>query len=831
MGLRGQSDSASLPEPAVSIGHDDGNDSWSKASPPRTENVHFCEQKPSLMATISPVAMTSEPVPTLFTPLPIPSDGSSTSTLSTSSTSSGAEDNLSLGGGECKILLSPSGTPCSKEDMELLARLEFQNKLLESDAKSLNSLASGHSRKSSSTSLVSVASVDSKQSANTEEDKEEDVWQVWGSVVNEWETYFKKKNSFVKDLVRRGIPNHIRNIVWQLLCNAQNCPARELYTDYLKSTSPCEKVILRDIARTYPEHEFFREKDGPGQESLFNVMKAYSLHDREVGYCQGSAFIVGLLLLQMPEEDAFSVMVRLMEDYRLREMYKPSMAELGLCMYQLECIVQEQIPELHMHFQTQSFHTSMYASSWFLTLFTSSLSLHLACRVMDLFLSEGMEMIFRIGIAILQYCKEDLLQHDMEGMLRYFQKEMPAKCEADPDYLIGLAMQVKYSSKKMKRLEKDYTSYKAKEQEEMIELRRLRTENKLLKQRIENLELESASLADRLVQGQVTRAQEAEDSYALRRELASLKQTQLLLEQELEAAKRKIKELDDANSQHNSLDNQTEDLIQSMHQELISVKLREATKEDAMQDLLHRIKELEAVNQCLKEAYPENTIILIQEELIAVKLRESEAQQHIKELLQKINDLQSQLVKYVGNSAANQINEEIKNSEVSQRKGNVAELQQRVAYLEKKLNESELRNMKMELEHKNVVSNYKKKIALLENQVKELADTNQAQIAAENEDVKILCKRVTELQVKLAEQRELNKKLTGMMENGDADANHNTDKSFKHISHFLETLKQSRNNLSGDEGNFEQVYKFRLSPKDIHPPSTLEMLKNKVNAQ
>lgn len=46
----------------------------------------------------------------------------------------------------------------------------------------------------------------------------------------------------------------------------------------------------------------------------------------------------------------------------------------------------------------------------------------------------------------------------------------------------------------------------------------------------------------------------------------------------------------------------------------------------------------------MKEAYPENTIILIQEELIAVKLRESEAQLHIKELLQKINDLQSQLV-------------------------------------------------------------------------------------------------------------------------------------------------------------------------------------------
>ena len=42
------------------------------------------------------------------------------------------------------------------------------------------------------------------------------------------------------------------------------------------------QVIRRDIARTYPEHALFKQKDGLGQESLFNVMKAYSVHDREV---------------------------------------------------------------------------------------------------------------------------------------------------------------------------------------------------------------------------------------------------------------------------------------------------------------------------------------------------------------------------------------------------------------------------------------------------------------------------------------------------------------------------------------------------------------------
>lgn len=60
-------------------------------------------------------------------------------------------------------------------------------------------------------------------------------------------------------------------------------------------------------------------------------------------------------------------------------------------------------------------------------------------------------MIFRISIAILMLCKEDLLKLDMEGLLRYFQKEMPAKFETDPDYLVTLSDQVKFDNKKMKK--------------------------------------------------------------------------------------------------------------------------------------------------------------------------------------------------------------------------------------------------------------------------------------------------------------------------------------------------------------------------------------------
>ena len=339
--------------------------------------------------------------------------------------------------------------------------------------KSLNSM---HSRRSSDSSSEtnSIASVVHEQ-IDAIGNNAEDLYQTWGAIIQDWPNACKKQKSFIQELVRKGIPHNLRGLIWQHLCNVQVANSgpgmREKYSELLSRSSPCEKIIKRDISRTFPEHEHFKEPGGAGQEGLLNVMKTYSLFDTEVGYCQGSAFIVGVLLLNMPEEDAFAVFQSLMYDYRMREMFKPTMAELGLCIYQLECLVQELLPELYNHFQAHNFHTSMYASSWFLTLFTSSLPLHIANRAMDLFLSEGQEILFRLSISILQLCRFDLLKLDMESMLKYFQREMPQRLELDPDYLIHLAVQLKIDQKKMKRLAKEYTTIKAKEQEELVELR------------------------------------------------------------------------------------------------------------------------------------------------------------------------------------------------------------------------------------------------------------------------------------------------------------------------------------------------------------------------
>ncbi|XP_008825058.1 ecotropic viral integration site 5 protein homolog isoform X4 [Nannospalax galili] len=680
--------------------------------------------------------------------------------------------------------LSPSSpSQLSPDDLELLAKLEEQNRLIETDSKSLKSV--NGSRRNSGSSLVSSSSASSNLSH-----LEEDSWILWGRIVNEWDDVRKKKEKQVKELVRKGIPHHFRAIVWQLLCSAQNMPIKDQYSELLKMTSPCEKLIRRDIARTYPEHNFFKEKDSLGQEVLFNVMKAYSLVDREVGYCQGSAFIVGLLLMQMPEEEAFCVFVKLMQDYRLRELFKPSMAELGLCMYQFECMIQEHLPELFVHFQSQSFHTSMYASSWFLTIFLTTFPLPIATRIFDIFMSEGLEIVFRVGLALLQMNQAELMQLDMEGMLQHFQKVIPHQFDGGPDKLIQSAYQVKYNSKKMKKLEKEYTTIKTKEMEEQVEIKRLRTENRLLKQRIETLEKESASLADRLIQ-------------------------------------------------HKCSANYNEDFVLQLEKELVQARLSEAESQCALKEMQDKVLDIEKKNNSFPD---ENNIARLQEELIAVKLREAEAIVGLKELRQQVKDLEEHWQRHLAHTsgrwkdppkknALNELQDELMTIRLreAETQAEIREMKQRMMEMEtqNQINSNHLRRAEQE------VSSLQEKVHCLSTQNKELltqlgeAKRRQAEIECKNkEEVMAVRLReadsiaaVAELQQHIAE-LEIQKeegKLQGQLNKSDSNQYIRELKDqIAELNHELRCLKGQRsfsgqppfdgihivNHLIGDDESF-----------------------------
>uniref|UniRef100_A0A669EHJ9 Ecotropic viral integration site 5 like n=1 Tax=Oreochromis niloticus TaxID=8128 RepID=A0A669EHJ9_ORENI len=591
--------------------------------------------------------------------------------------------------------------------------------LLEADSKSMRSMSG--SRRNSGSSLVSSSSASSNLSH-----LEEDTWILWGRIVNEWEEWRRKKDKLLKELIRKGIPHHFRAIVWQLLGNATDMPVKNQYSELLKMSSPCEKLIRRDIARTYPEHEFFKGQDSLGQEVLFNVMKAYSLVDREVGYCQGSAFIVGLLLMQMPEEEAFCVFVRLMQEYRLRELFKPSMAELGLCIYQFEYLLQEQLPELNVHFRSQSFHTSMYASSWFLTLFLTFLPLPVATRIFDIFMYEGLEIIFRVGLAILQYNQTDLIQLDMEGMSQHFQKVIPHQFDSCPDKLILRAYQVKYNPKRMKKLEKEYTTIKNKEMEEQIEIKRLRTENRLLKQRIETLEKESAALADRLIQGQVTRAQEAEENYVIKRELAVVRQQCTTATESLEKAQDTIRELQQQRTAgHKCTLMYTEQFVSNLQTQLEQSRLREAELLGALKEMQDKVLDLEKRSSCLPD---ENNLATLQEEVKQMKLRELETLRSFREMQEAVTELNQRWQLHLSESP--------KKNAMNELQDKLMTVRLREAQAQAELREVKLKALQLESQnqiHSKLIGRNDQERSALQDRLQMVANQNKALQAQLNE--------------------------------------------------------------------------------------------------
>lgn len=73
---------------------------------------------------------------------------------------------------------------------------------------------------------------------------------------------------------------------------------------------------------------------------------------------------------QMPDEEAFCVLVRLMYSYGSRDMYLPEMPGLQLRLFQFDRLVEEFLPVLHVHFVRQGVKSSMFCSQWFLTMFS-----------------------------------------------------------------------------------------------------------------------------------------------------------------------------------------------------------------------------------------------------------------------------------------------------------------------------------------------------------------------------------------------------------------------------------------------------------------------------
>ncbi|GAB2300540.1 hypothetical protein Dimus_034581 [Dionaea muscipula] len=229
----------------------------------------------------------------------------------------------------------------------------------------------------------------------------------------------------LESLVHGGVPKSLRGEVWQAFVGV---PTRrvEMYYQHLLSSemdtgvglgpsdtnskhsaaehhgdrvAEWRKQIEKDLPRTFPGHPALDEE---GRNSLRRILRAYARHNPSVGYCQAMNFFAGILLLLMPEENAFWTLVGIIDDY-FDGYYTHDMIESQVDQLVFEELMRERFPKLVNHLDYLGVQVAWISGPWFLSIFVNMLPWESVLRVWDVLLFEGNRvMLFRTALALME---------------------------------------------------------------------------------------------------------------------------------------------------------------------------------------------------------------------------------------------------------------------------------------------------------------------------------------------------------------------------------------------------------------------------------------------
>ncbi|KAF3285710.1 hypothetical protein TWF132_009218 [Orbilia oligospora] len=241
----------------------------------------------------------------------------------------------------------------------------------------------------------------------------------YAALVNDYHRTAMRLPFLLSKKIRSGIPPPLRGVVWISMSGARDSNLESTYDRLQGESSPYEHLIGKDLDRTFPGVDIFSTAGGEGQRMLGRVLRAFSVYDTQIGYCQGLGFLVGPLLMHMGEREAFCVLVRLMENYELRSCFLPNMYGLHLRLYQLSNLIAIHLPELAKHLDELGIQAE-YATQWFLSFFAVTCPLPMLLRIYDVIFLEGApETIMRVAISLLRRNEARLLaSHEFEEVMQ-----------------------------------------------------------------------------------------------------------------------------------------------------------------------------------------------------------------------------------------------------------------------------------------------------------------------------------------------------------------------------------------------------------------------------
>lgn len=190
----------------------------------------------------------------------------------------------------------------------------------------------------------------------------------------------KAKYLHFKSLVLGGIPVSLRPKIWAECSGASALRNPGYYEDLVARSQEGADVdpdiasqIKADVHRTLTDNVFFRK--GPGVQRLEELLRAYSLHNPRIGYCQGMNLITAsLLLICATAEDCFWLLVAIIDVILPSQYFSSTLLVARADQVVLRQYVTEVLPRLSAKLDELGVELEACTFHWFLSLYAGVLT-------------------------------------------------------------------------------------------------------------------------------------------------------------------------------------------------------------------------------------------------------------------------------------------------------------------------------------------------------------------------------------------------------------------------------------------------------------------------
>ena len=237
---------------------------------------------------------------------------------------------------------------------------------------------------------------------------------------------------------------------------------KKIYSKYIKQTLDKEKsinLIDLDINRTFSFLGIFKNESQLGN-NLKEILRIFVVARPDIGYVQGLSYIAGTLLLQMDKFSSFVCFMNIILSPNILPFYRLDENNIKKRLDLFNEIFKTNLPKLYSHFKENEIFPEHYLLEWFMTLFTRNLNIELALRIWDIYMIEGIFVIYKTAIVIFNLDEKKLLNMDF-GDIMDFLKNLD-KNNYDEDKFVDEIYKIKFSDKiinKIHQLNEEYLIY------------------------------------------------------------------------------------------------------------------------------------------------------------------------------------------------------------------------------------------------------------------------------------------------------------------------------------------------------------------------------------